>query len=270
MAAAPEPDPSLEHELGRLLNASVQDLHPPVAVMLAEATRRGRALHRRRRLRTAGSAVAVLALAAGLALTGLPGRTGGGGGGPVTAAPAGPTADQVRQRQHAALQATLARLLGPGIRLSAEAGADQLSLDPAADAVLWMRYDDGSGAGTVSVEVHGPASQATAPSCDGRGETDGASGYHCTAAAYGPSGLPQVVEVLRTAATGWLSYRIWTAHPDGTRVALAVHNGTLHESDDPQLSPRLTRAEPPFALGRWQQIAADDGWPALTGLAGGR
>ncbi|MEU6235418.1 hypothetical protein [Kitasatospora sp. NPDC047058] len=297
MAPAPEPDPEpdpdavpapapgpdsdpdlgpetarrLEHELGRLLGAGVQGLHPPVAVMLAEATRRGRVLHRRRRIGQAASAAAVLALAAALALADLPRPPGRGHGelpaGPTAAATAPtPGPEQLREQQRTALRDTLARLLGPGTRLDAEPGADQLTLDPAADAVLWTRYDDGRGAATLSVEVHGPASRATAPSCDDRTDAWDRADYHCSREP-GPGPDPQIVEILETADTAWVTYRIWMPFPDGTRVALAVHNGTLHDSDDPSYNPRRTRDTPPSELARWQQIAADRAWLLLPGLA---
>ncbi|MFD0276027.1 hypothetical protein ACFVHB_19255 [Kitasatospora sp. NPDC127111] len=266
----PEADRRLEHELGRLLSAGVQGLHPPVAVMLAEATRRGRVLHRRRRIGQAASAAAVLALAATLALTGLP-RTPGPEQGDAPAAPTAtasraPAPEQLRERQRTALRDTLTRLLGPGARLDAEPGADQLTLDPAADAVLWTRYDDGRGAATLSVEVHGPASRATAPSCDDRTDALNRAGYHCSREP-GPGPDPQIVEILETSDTAWVTYRIWTPFPDGTRVALAVHNGTLHDSDDPSFNPRRTRDTPPSELARWQQITADQAWRQVPGLA---
>ncbi|MFE4605073.1 hypothetical protein ACFRKE_29905, partial [Kitasatospora indigofera] len=53
----------LEHELARLLAESVEDLRPPVAVMVAEANRRGRRLLLRRRLKIAGAVAAVGTLA---------------------------------------------------------------------------------------------------------------------------------------------------------------------------------------------------------------
>ncbi|MCG6493272.1 hypothetical protein [Kitasatospora sp. A2-31] len=295
---APDPDfepdlhpdlhPDLEHDLGRLLVGSVQDLHPPVAVMLAEATRRGRVLRRRRRLATAASAAAVLTLAAAVTLTGLPDPLVHSAGPAAPTAAGSPTAgsptdgsptdgsastraasdqDELRQRQRAALQDTLARLIGPGTTLDAEAGGDQLTLDPATDAVLWTRYDDGQGAATVSVEVHGPASGATAPSCGARTDAARAAGYSCTTAG-GPGPAPQIVEVLVSADTGWTTYRIWTPYPDGTRVGLAVHNGTMHDADDPSLNPHRTRSSPPIDLARWQQIAADEAWQQVPGLRG--
>ncbi|MED7949694.1 hypothetical protein PUR61_25650 [Streptomyces sp. BE20] len=275
------PDPDLEHDLGRLLADSVQDLHPPVAVMIAEATRHGRVLRRRRRLGTAASAGAVLALAVTVALTGLPGPAGvGTGPAAPTSAPNGtaatasataPTADAgpelLRARQRTALQSALAGLLGPGTRLDPEPGADQLALDPAADAVLWTRYDDGRGAATVSVEVHGPASQAAAPTCELRTDGEREAGYRCSTVP-GPGRDPQVVEVLETAATGWVTYRIWTPLPDGTRVAVAVHNGTLHDPDDPILHARRTRDAPPHDLTWWQEAATDGAWRQIPGLDG--
>ncbi|WP_395296438.1 hypothetical protein ACF9IK_25580 [Kitasatospora hibisci] len=278
MAPDPDFDPDLEHDLGRLLAGSVQDLHPPVAVMLAEATRRGRVLRRRRRLATTASAAAVLTLAAAVTLTGLPDPLGRSAGPAAPTAAGSPTdgsaaslaasgQDDLRQRQRAALQDTLARLIGPGTTLDAEAGGDQLTLDPTADAVLWTRYDDGKGAATVSVEVHGPASGATAPSCGTRTDAARATGYSCTTAG-GPGPAPQIVEVLASADTGWTTYRIWTPYPDGTRVGLAVHNGTMHDAEDPSLNPHRTRSSPPIDLARWQQIAADEAWQQVPGLRG--
>ncbi|MFB6892619.1 hypothetical protein ACFCX4_25275 [Kitasatospora sp. NPDC056327] len=268
MAPDPAPDPDIEHDLGRLLADSVQGLRPPVAVMVAEATRHGRVLRRRRRLATAASAAAVLALAVTVTLTALPALAGS------DAAPAGPTssgataaaAPELRARQTAAMRTELTRLTGPGVRLESEPGADQLTLDPAADSVLWTRYDDGRGAVTLSVEVHGPASKAAGPSCAERADAARAAGYRCETAP-GPGPEPQVVEVLTTADSGWLTYRIWTPFPDGTRVGLAVHNGTLHEADDPSLNSRRTRDAPPLDLPRWQRIAADAAWARLPGLA---
>jgi hypothetical protein len=81
----------LEQELARMLARSVDGLHPPVAVMVAEAGLRGRRMMLRRRLRIAGSVAAVAALAATAAVLGLP-SAGRGGPPPArnTSATAGP------------------------------------------------------------------------------------------------------------------------------------------------------------------------------------
>ncbi|WP_033217491.1 hypothetical protein [Kitasatospora phosalacinea] len=65
-------DPDLDLELSDLMETSVKDLCVPVAVIVAESERRGRRRQLVRRLRMAGTAAAVAAVALGGANLGLP------------------------------------------------------------------------------------------------------------------------------------------------------------------------------------------------------
>ncbi|QKW22954.1 hypothetical protein HUT16_31210 [Kitasatospora sp. NA04385] len=65
-------DPDLDLELSTLMEASVKDLCVPVAVIMAESGRRGRRRRLFRRLRIAGTTLAVLAVALAGANIGLP------------------------------------------------------------------------------------------------------------------------------------------------------------------------------------------------------
>ncbi|MFF1872243.1 hypothetical protein [Kitasatospora herbaricolor] len=261
----------LEHELARLLAESVEDLRPPVAVMVAEANRRGRRLLLRRRLKIAGSVAAVAALALTGAVLGLPERPAGPAAAatrttaPVTPPPSAATGPTDATALESAMRKALVELLGPRAAVTSDPLGDEIRPDPRLDAALWVRYDDGDGAVTVAVELHGPASAATGPSCGARASAGPESGYTCRTEAAGPGTL--VTEVLSPPATGWTTYRIWYAGPDGTRVAVSVHNGTLHEPTDPTLSGRLTRASPPLDLATWQWIAQNYRWQSLAEAA---
>ncbi|MFD0261612.1 hypothetical protein ACFVH7_25475 [Kitasatospora indigofera] len=260
----------LEHELARLLAESVEDLRPPVAVMVAEANRRGRRLLLRRRLKIAGAVAAVGALALAGTVLGLPERPAG----PVAAATRTqaptPAPAQVSATDGApdaaalerAMQKALVELIGPRAAVTSDPLGDEIRPDPRLDAALWVRYDDGDGAVTVAVELHGPASTATGPSCGARADAGPETGYTCRTGPAGPGTL--VTEILSPPATGWTTYRIWYAGPDGTRVAVSVHNGTLHEPADPTLSGRLTRTNPPLDLATWQWIAQNYRWQSLA------
>ncbi|MCX5213282.1 hypothetical protein OG689_29140 [Kitasatospora sp. NBC_00240] len=262
----------LEHELARLLAESVEDLRPPVAVMVAEANLRGRRLLLRRRLRIAGSVVAVGALALTGAVLGLPERPAGPAAAadrvpaPTSAAPTTPPSATAGTPSttalESAMQKALAELIGPRAAVTSDPLGDEIRPDPRRDAALWVRYDDGDGAVTVAVELHGPASTAPGPSCGARASAAPDAGYTCRTEAAGPGTL--VTEVLNPSATGWITYRIWYAGPDGTRVAVSVHNGTLHEPTDPTLSGRRTRTNPPLDLGTWQWIAQNYRWQSLA------
>ncbi|MFC9329140.1 hypothetical protein [Kitasatospora sp. NPDC057015] len=256
----------LETELARMLAESVEDLRPPIAVMVAEANLRGRRMLLLRRLRIAGSVAAVAALALTGAVLALPeppaGPTAAARTTTPTTPPSATTGPTDATALESAMRTALVELVGPRAAVTSDPLGDEIRPDPRLDAALWVRYDDGDGAVTVAVELHGPASTATGPSCGARASAGPESGYTCRTEAAGSGTL--VTEVLSPPATGWTTYRIWYAGPDGTRVAVSVHNGTLHEPADPTLSGRLTRASPPLDLATWQWIAQNYRWRSLA------
>ncbi|WP_441246607.1 hypothetical protein [Kitasatospora sp. McL0602] len=127
----------LEDRLGEMFEETVRVLPVPVAVMVAEATRRGR---RRRVVRRAGqlagAALATAGLVWGSAALDL--RTG-------PAAPASRPADVTEEH----LVGTLAALLPAGATLRQVAAPH----DPAARAAVTLTYDDGSGPVPLTVTL---------------------------------------------------------------------------------------------------------------------
>ncbi|GAA2157945.1 hypothetical protein GCM10009760_60530 [Kitasatospora kazusensis] len=235
-----------EDRLGTMLGESLSGLPVPVAVMVAEAGRRGRRLRLRRRIAQLAATVAVVAgLVCGSALLDVRTR-------PAAAAVQRPV--DLADRD---LLGTLATLLPAGASLRQYEDAGQQDTGPQtpgqhapAGTGLTLAYDGGHGPLTLAVTLYGPLARDVRPGCDSS-TLPVADRTECTVVTVGP-GRSEVTQVFGGGA--WYGYDIWATGADGVKVHLTVRQ------DSPAADGSLT-------LAQWQQIARSPRWAIGAGPA---
>lgn len=254
-----------ERGMTELLNHAVEGVEPRTALLVSAAGDRGRQLRRRRRLAQAGSATALAAMIAAVAVAAWPSAgTGGPAAGgrlhsPATqTTPAAHSSSTRTHHNHAAdtadtatitpqvlLQHTLDLLPG-GVTTSTYTGRSLAGWVGAE-----FRYDDGNGLAQVDVSMGftqdgiDGGQPACDPSVDGcRVLDDGAHVQVAEGPEYSQGHAPynateRSVDLVRT---------------DGVEVSLSEWNST-QEKDAP-----ITRPEPPLSFAQLIAIADDPGF----------
>lgn len=244
----------MEHDLSRLLEESVQDLTPPVAVMLAEGTRLGRRRLLRRRLQSAGAALTVAALGAVGVLLGqdrhdirpvLPAAS--------SDAPATSAGDPLVPFTEAGALKVLVDHLPAGAKLDNyddhSAGHDT----PKLSVNLSVDYDDGHGATTIQLSIQHAAVADEVTSCVfWRSNPDGPSTDSCTEDRL-PDGSRELTAVTHPDGAGFFSAFVELVRPSGEEIRIDAFNGSV--STVAALHPRLvTRPEPAISAETSEEI----------------
>ncbi|GJF34616.1 hypothetical protein KNE206_73160 [Kitasatospora sp. NE20-6] len=259
----------IEDRLGRMLDADAARTAVPVHTIIAEATRRGRKLRRRRRIaRCLGAVLAVGLIAGGAAAVrldpfGRPPAVAPAGNG-VSDPATGPTADGT-------VEASPAGLLGVLFNINTATGYGNFTPITNEDrSLVGFQVDQESGPGsrsTVTVQL----------TRDTRAGTPG----RCPASPYFPTPVPEnctqlgngtrvFAEEQRMDENG-VYRRVVAQHPDGLAVEITVFNGVLQDTVRGSVL-NATRADPPLTAAALTAIAASTVWdtriPAATAASG--
>ncbi|MFI9269582.1 hypothetical protein ACIGXM_02465 [Kitasatospora sp. NPDC052896] len=277
-----------EEDLTRMLAESVEELDPPVAVMVAAGSRTGRRRRRLRRgLRTVGAAAVAAGVVAVCATLGV-GR-GGPRVVPAASAPASVSASAVPSAGASAATsaspsidpALLRDITWQGLlgifHDQLPPGAQLAKLDPyavkfrnsATSRYIELQYDDGAGASTVMVELSKFAPGYTPPAIDCTGWHGGTDegprkpDYDKPAcqAAQLPDGSRMVGYITATDVVGLYDDAVKLVRPDGTYLSITAANATLDQYTG-QHGPAITvtRDKPPLGLAGWEAIAQSPQW----------
>ncbi|MEZ0029047.1 hypothetical protein P3T36_006638 [Kitasatospora sp. MAP12-15] len=246
----------MEHDLSRLLEESVQDLTPPVAVMVATGTWLGRR-RLRRRLQAAGAALAVGALATTGVLLGLNRSSGdsvSASAPPVSNAPAtSVNADPLVPFTEAGALKVLVDHLPPGAALDNYDDHRSVHDTPKTSVDLSVDYDDGHGASTIQLSVQHAAAASDVTSCAfWRSDPDNPGPDSCTESLLA-DGSRELTAVTHPDGAGFSSSFVELVRPSGEEIRIDAFNGTV--SAFAKVNPRVTtRAAPAISLATAQQI----------------
>ncbi|BFV59604.1 hypothetical protein KCMC57_up47080 [Kitasatospora sp. CMC57] len=247
-----ERDPVLE----RLFDDAVPGIDPPVAELVTGSQHLGRKLRLRRRLRIAGAALTVTALAAtGTAVRWWPG--GDTARQAVASAPADVTAPSstLEPVTPEAMLQILSGVLPPDGKLTDFVGRSGRLAASGLPSQLGVVYDDGSGASELEVGIQPTQVPAPDLSCDGyQGHrSQVVSAPSCTTRV-----LPDGTK-LQTLGSGdgrghVYSISVHAFRPDGVHVWISAANGLSATASG------ATRPEPPLGTGLLEKVASSPAW----------
>lgn len=268
-------------ELDELFDA-VRQLNPPVAEMVAESHRLGRRRRRHRRLRIAGAALTVTALAGTGLVEWAPQRTAPAvtvaadtppatpSTAPTSSAPAEPT---VPITQPAMLQ-ILTDLLPPGSRLTRFDPEVAKYGDDAGLKSFEVRMDDGQGAADLNVlinrqgNLYGPFDCGELATADLGERLPGMLPQSCRSEQLPDGGI---LHTTTGRVTSQGLYTVWARvdRADGVMVVISVGNGHVKEGGAGWTRSRLV---PPIGLDRLATMVTSPKWqfqvPQSTAQAG--
>ncbi|WP_405013649.1 hypothetical protein [Kitasatospora sp. NBC_01539] len=249
----------IEDRLGRMLDADAARTAVPVHTIVAEATRRGRKLRRRRRIvRCLGAVLAVGLIAGGAAVV----RLDPFGRPPAVAPAGGGVSDPATPAAGGSVEATPAGLLGVFAKIgTATAYRHFTPISDETDGLLGFQVDQDLGQGVWStVRV-----QMTFDTFTNRQGPCPASPYFPVLT--GPEGCAAYTDGVTTfleerpAGGDGLSRRIVAQRPGGPTVEITSFDGVLRDSDEGPILQR-TLPGPPLTATALADLAASTAWGA--------
>jgi hypothetical protein len=255
---------NLEDELSRLLSDSTSGLATPVHTIIAEATRRGRVLKRRRQIRTAAAALVLSVLVGGVTGLEFPRTPARAQNPPLTVAAQSPEPSATAPVVTAdSLFGLLTAWLPRKIKITDYQPAT-LTTEFETQFGFQVTIDDGDGQATVKLQLS---------SSNGAGDdplTCVTQSDHFRRPAADPVGCEQTAlpdgSTVRQTVTGadpfvsMYAYDLATRYPDGITLEILVYNGLMKLPSPGDPGPTRTRERPPYGVGFWKDIVANDKW----------
>ncbi|GAB2710285.1 hypothetical protein [Kitasatospora kifunensis] len=282
-----------EDDLTEMLVKSVDELDPPIALMIAEGSRDGRRRRRiRRGLQVAGAAVVVAALVTAGAVVGLgssgsshsmqaadaTAASGGPSASPSASASASASLSASPSTQPATADLTwqaMLKILNDQLPPGAQLGKlDTYAVkfnDNAHTRYVELQYNDGAGASTVMVTVsnapiptgiRAPMTDCTnwKGGVDEGGRKPGYEHPSCQVRQL-PDGTKVLGYITGTDGYGLYDESVKVFRPDGTEVSITAANATLDQyTGTPGPNLTVTRDKPPVGLPGWEAIAQSPQW----------